>query len=46
MKNYSFVQEFGLVEDTNLTDGDDIFIILKDSMFKAQNEDVNKSKFN
>ena len=45
MKNYSFVQEFGLVEDTNLTDGDDIFIILKDSMFKAQNEDENKSKF-
>ena len=36
MKNYSFVQEFGLVENTNLSDGDNIFIILKDSMIKAQ----------
>ena len=41
MKNYSFVQEFGLVENTNLSDGDDIFIILKDSMIKAQ---VNKEE--
>ena len=44
MKNYSFVQEFGIVEDTNLSDGDDIFIILKDSMIKAQTDDENKSK--
>ena len=36
MKNYSFVQEFGIVEDTNLSDGDEIYIILKDSMIKAQ----------
>ena len=42
MKNYSFVQEFGNVEDTNLSDGDTIFIILKDSMFKAQVDDENK----
>ena len=44
MKNYSFVQEFGIVEDTNLSDGDDIFIILKDSMIKAQTDYENKSK--
>ena len=36
MKNYSFIQEFGTVGDTILSDGDNIYIILKDSMKKAQ----------
>ena len=36
MKNYAFVQEFGTVGDTILSDGDNIYIILKDSMKKAQ----------
>ena len=42
MKNYSFVQEFGLVENTNLSDGDEVFIILKDSMIKAQVDNEKK----
>ena len=36
MKNYSFIQEFGTVGDIILSDGDNIYIILKDSMNKAQ----------
>ena len=36
MKNYSFIQEFGTVGDTILSDGDNIYIILKESMNKAQ----------
>ena len=36
MKNYSFIQENGTVGDTNLSDGDNIYIVLKDSMTKAQ----------
>ena len=36
MKNYSFVQEFGTVGDSILSDGDNIYIILIDSMKKAQ----------
>ena len=36
MKNYLFIQEFGTVGDTILSDGDNIYIILKDSMKKAQ----------
>ena len=42
MKNYSFVIEFGTVGDTNLTDGDNIYIILKDSMKKAQLNEQNQ----
>ena len=36
MKNYAFIQEFGTVGDSILSDGDEIYIILKDSMEKAQ----------
>ena len=36
MKNYSFIQEIGTVGDTNLSDGDNVYIVLKDSMKKAQ----------
>ena len=36
MKNYSFIQEFGTVGDTILSDGDNVYIILKESMNKAQ----------
>jgi hypothetical protein len=36
MKNYAFIQEFGTVDDSILSDGDNIYIILKDSMEKAQ----------
>ena len=39
MKNYSFVPEFGKVENSNLSNGDNVFIILKDSMIKAQVDD-------
>ena len=36
MKNYSFIQEFGTIGDTILSDGDNVYIILKESMNKAQ----------
>jgi len=39
MKNYMFVQEFGTIGDTILSDGDDIYIILKESMNKCQVEE-------
>ena len=35
MKNYSFVREHGNVEDSKLSDGDDIYIILSESMDKC-----------
>ena len=38
-KNYSIIPEFGLVENTNLSDGDIIVIILKDSLKKAQDNE-------
>ena len=38
-KNYSIIPEFGLVENTNLSDGDYIVIILKDSLKKAQDNE-------
>lgn len=36
MRNYSVIQEYGTIGDTPLSDGDNIYIILKDSMKKAQ----------
>ena len=36
MKNYSFITEYGTVGDSILSDGDNIYIILKDSMTKCQ----------
>jgi len=36
MKNYSFIPEFGTVGDTILSDGDNVYIILIDSMLKCQ----------
>ena len=39
MKNYVFVQEFGTIGDTILSDGDDVYIILKESMNKCQIEE-------
>ena len=36
MRNYSVIQEYGTVGDTPLSDGDSIYIVLKDSMKKAQ----------
>lgn len=39
MKNYMFVQEFGTIGDTILSDGDDVYIILKESMNKCQVEE-------
>ena len=44
MKNYSFVPEFGKVENSNLSNGDNVFIILKDSMIKAQFDDDDKNE--
>ena len=39
MKNYMFVQELGTIGDTILSDGDDVYIILKESMNKCQVEE-------
>ena len=39
MRNYSVIQENGTVGDTPLSDGDNIYIVLKDSMKKAQLND-------
>jgi hypothetical protein len=35
MKNHTFLPETGLVEQTNISDGDDIFIVLKDTIKKV-----------
>ena len=39
MKNYVFIQEFGNVGDTILSDDDDVYIILKESMNKCQEKE-------
>ena len=44
MKNYIFIPEFGTVGDTILSDGDDVYIILKESMDKCQEEEKSKGK--
>ena len=44
MKNYVFIQEFGTVGDTILSDGDDVYIILKESMNKCQVDAGEKNK--
>ena len=44
MKNYVFIQEFGTVEDTILSDGDDIYIILSETMNNCKEHDRNKNK--
>lgn len=35
MKNHTFLPETGLVEQTNISDGDEIFIVLKDTIKKV-----------
>ena len=44
MKNYVFIQEFGTVGDTILSDEDDIYIILKEIMNKCQDKEDEKEK--
>ena len=47
MKNYAFIHEFGNVGDSILSDGDDVYIILNESMDKCQEnkkEKLEKSK--
>ena len=39
MKNYIFIQEYGTIGDTILSDGDDVYIILKESMNKCQEQE-------
>ena len=39
MKNYMFVQELGTIGETILSDGDDVYIILKESMNKCRVEE-------
>ena len=41
MKNYSLIQDFGTIGDTKLNDGDNVYIILIDSMKKAQLKEKN-----
>lgn len=38
MKNYNFIKEFGRIDESNICDGDDIYIILKENIKKCQNE--------
>ena len=35
MKNHTFLPETGLIEQNNISDGDDIFIVLKDTIKKV-----------
>ena len=44
MKNYSFVHEYGNVGDSILSDGDDVYIILIESMDKCQEDTKSKNK--
>jgi len=39
MKNYNFIKEFGRIDESNICDGDDIYIILKENIKKCQNEE-------
>ena len=38
MKNYNFINEFGRIDESNICDGDDIYIILKENIKNCQNE--------
>lgn len=39
MKNYNFIKEFGRIDESNICNGDDIYIILKENIKKCQNEE-------
>ena len=39
MKDYNFIKEFGRIDESNICDGDDIYIILKENIKKCQNEE-------
>lgn len=38
MKNYTFIQENGNVENSNISNGDDIYIVLKKPLDKTYNQ--------
>ncbi len=38
MKNYKCIQDYEIVKDTILSEGDDVYIVLKESMNKSSNK--------
>ena len=39
MKNYKCIQDYEIVKDTTLSEGDDVYIVLKESMNKSSNKE-------